>query len=371
MVPLLVAAAFVMVAPPSARGAESGFASAEVAGTQFLEQLQHNVVDVVGTFADGTAFRADFLANFSQTGGIERWGYPTSAVVEERPGSLTQYYQRGVVDWQPSPGGGPHSFQRRLAWDYLGGGRGGSIDLGVELHLTNPNAGDLVGPWGHKVSNLSVEGVDIGFADFFHRLGGVASFGFPKTDARQDDHLEAILRIPGRQPDDRIRQYFQAAVLEYHPGSSASPVKLRLLGDTLRDSRYPHRAWQQYLAFGPEAPLAVGDQLDLGLESPPRPARFHRRRRGELSRTDTAARSHSDRACGTGFFVTADRLCGDALAPRGGRGYNFGLKLLFGYSANAHIVAGHVQRDLALIEVEGNGHIPVLWGEAQIPGPRD
>ena len=360
---LLVVAAFVMVAPPSARGAESGFASAEVAGTQFLEQLQHNVVDVVGTFADGTAIRADFLANFNQTGGIERWGYPTSAVVEETPGTLTQYYQRGVVDWQPPPGGGPHTFQRRLAWDYLGGGRGGSIDLGVELHLTNPNPGELVGPWGHKVSNLSVEGVDIGFADFFHRLGGVASFGFPKTDARQDDHLEAILRIPGRPPDDRIRQYFQAAVLEYHPESPALPVKLRLLGDTLRDSRYPHRAWQQYLAFGPEAPLAVGDRLDLGLES----------RRGPHGSTaeDVASflelsllRVATDRACGTGFFVTES---GYAVMPwhLAVDAATISVSSPRGYTANAHIVAGHVQRDLALIKVEGDGHIPVLWGEAE------
>ena len=320
------------------------------------------MVDVVGTFADGTAFRADFLANFNQTGGVERWGYATSAVVEEAPGTLSQYYQRGVVDWQPPPGGGPHTFQRRLAWDHLGGGLGGSIDQGVELHLTNPNPGELLGPWGHKVSNLSVEGVDIGFADFFHRLGGVASFGFPKTDARQDDHPEADLHIPGHPPDGRIRQYFQAAVLEYHPESAVAPVKLRLLGDTLRDSRYPHRAWQQYLAFGPEAPLAIGDQLDLGLES----------RRGPHGATaqDVAnflelslVHVRTDRACGTGFFVTESgyavmpwHLAVDAAtivvtSPRG-------------YTANAQVVAGHEGLDFALIKVDGEGHIPVLWGAA-------
>ncbi|MCY4114841.1 MAG: serine protease [Chloroflexi bacterium] len=317
---------------------------------------------MAGTFADGTAFRADFLANYTQTGGIERWGYPTSAIVEERPGTLTQYYQRGVVDWQPPPAGGAPTFQRRLAWDYLGGGLGGSIDQGVELHLTNPNPGELLGPWGHKVSNQSVEGEDIGFADFFHRLGGVASFGFPKTDARADDHPEADLHIPGRPPDSRIRQYFQAAVLEYHPESAASPVKLRLLGDTLRDSRYPRRAWQQYLAFGPEAPLAVGDQLDLGLES----------RRGPHGDTaeDVAKflelallRVRTDQACGTGFFVTESgyalipwRLAVDAAtmsvaSPRG-------------YTANAQIVAGHQGHDLALIKVDGDGHIPVQLGES-------
>ena len=362
---LLLLAAYVLASPSTARGAESGFTSAEITATNFFDPLQHNVVDVAGEFADGAAFQANFLQNFNQTGGVERWGYPTSAVFEETPGTLSQYYQRGVVDWQPPPGGGDLTFQRRLAWDYLGGGLGGSIDQGVELHLTNPNPGDLIGPWGHKVANVSVEGDDIGFADFFHQLGGVSSFGYPKTDARRDNHPQAVLHTPTRPPDDRIRQYFQAAVLEYHPESPESPVKLSLLGDTLRDSRYPRRAWKQYLAFGPEAPLAVGAQLELGLES----------RRGPHGSTiDDAAkflelsllRVTTDQACGSGFFVTESgyalttwRLAVDAVtimvsSPRG-------------YTTNAHLVAGDPERDIALIKVEGDGHIPVLWDDADGP----
>ncbi len=356
---LLLLAAYVLASPSTARGAESEFTSAEITATHFFEPLQHNVVDDVGAFADGTAYQAAFLANFNQTGGVERWGYPTSAIFEETPGTLTQYYQRGGVDWQPPPGGGDHTFQRRLAWDYLGGGLGGSIDQGVEPHLTNPNPGESVGPWGHKVANVSVQGVDIGFAEFFHQLGGVSSFGYPKTDARRDNHPQAVLHSPDRLPDSRIRQYFQAAVLEYHPETPGSPVKLSLLGDTLRDSRYPRRAWEQYRVFGPEAPLAVGDQLELGLES----------RRGPHGSTiDDAAkflelsllRVTTDQACGSGFFVTESgyavttwRLAVDAStisvsSPRG-------------YTANAHLVAGDPERDIALIKVEGDGHVPVLW----------
>ncbi len=360
---LLLVSAVAIAAPPGAHGAESGFTTAEVASAQFFDPLEHNVVDVVGTFSDGADFRADFLANYTRTGGLERWGYPTSAIVEERPGTLTQYYQRGVIDWQPPPDGGAPTFLRRLAWDYLGGGLGGSIDQGVEAHLTNPHPGELLGPWGHKVSNRSVEGEDIGFADFFRRLGGVASFGFPKTDARADDHPEADLHIPGRPPDSRIRQYFQAAVLEYHPESAGAPVQLRLLGDTLRDSRYPYRAWQQYLAFGPEAPLEVGEQLDLGLES----------RRGPYGTTpeDVARfvelsllRVATDQACGTGFVVTASgyavipwHLALDAAA--------FVVTSPRGYTANAQFVAGYARHDFALIKVEGDGHIPVHWGGAE------
>ncbi len=359
---LFVLAVHLLASPSTAGAAEPGFLSAEVTATQFFEPLEHNVVNVAGAFADGTPYEASFLDNFIRTGGIERWGYPTSAVFEESRGTLTQYYQRGVVDWQPPPGGGAHSFQRRLAWDYLGGGLGGSTDLGVELHLTNPNPGEEVGPWGHKVSNTSVEGVPIGFADFFHRLGGVASFGFAKTDARSDTHPEAVLHTPGRQPDERIRQYFQSAVLEYHPESPGSPVKLSLLGDTLRDHRYPRRTWQLYLVFGPEAPLAVGDQLNLGLT-----------RRGPHESTAEAAASFlepsvfrvsTDKSCGSGFFVTES---GFAVMP-----WHLAVDAAFitvsspwGYTAKAHIVAGDSARDLALIKVQGDGHVPILWADAE------
>ena len=364
---LLILAALALVVPSTARAADSGFRSAEITASHFFEPLQHNVANLAGEFADGTPFEANFLENFTQTGGIERWGYPTSAVFEESPGTLTQYYQRGVIDWQPPPGGGDHTFQRRLAWDYLGGGLGGSTDLGVELHLTNPNPGDLLGPWGHKVANTSVEGVPIGFADFFYRLGGVASFGFPKTDARQADHPQAVLHTPGRPVDGRIRQYFQSVVVEYHPESPASPVKLSLLGDTLRDSRYPQSAWQYYLAFGPESPLAVGDHLALG----PNRRGLHTATADNSARflEPSVLRVTTDKACGSGFFVTET---GYAVIP-----WHLAIDAEFvtvssprGYSANAHLVAGDVELDLALIKVEGNGHVPVLWDDAENLNPR-
>ena len=171
-VALLLAA--VVAAPAAAR--ELGFgvaATAQVTAVRYYGELQHNILDLSGTFTNGASFEANFLANFDRTGGVERWGFPTSEIFEETRGTLTQYYQRGVVDWQPPPQGGRHTFQRRLAWDHLGGGLGGSIDQGVEPGFTNPHPGEVLGPWGHKVANHSVEGVSIGFAEFFHRLGGV------------------------------------------------------------------------------------------------------------------------------------------------------------------------------------------------------
>lgn len=361
LVALALVAASVAV-PSPARATEPGFATAEVAATAYFPQLEHNVADVVGTFADGAEFAANFLQHFERTGGVERWGFPTSAIFEETPGTLTQFYQRGVVDWRPPPGGGAHTFLRRLAWDYLGGGLGGSEDQGVEPDFTNPHPGEVIGPWGHKVSDLSVEAVETGFADFFNRLGGVESFGFPKTDARRDDHPQAVLHDPTRPRDDRIRQYFQAAVLEYHPESPGSPVKLRLLGDTVRDSRYPYGVWRQYLAFAPEPPLRPGDPLEIGFES----------RRGPRGPTVADAaeflrlsllRVQTDKGCGSAFFVTADgyavtnwHVVQDAVGVV--------VSSPGGYIAEAEIVAGDAGRDIALLKVPDDGHVPVIWGDS-------
>ena len=112
---------------------------------------------------------------------MARWGHATSEVLEERDGVLTQYFQRGVLDCEERDGAWDVS--RRLAWDYVGGGAAGAPDLGVEPALVSDQAGDLVGPWGHRVSNYAVDGTFIGFLDFFSALGGVETFGYPKTEA--------------------------------------------------------------------------------------------------------------------------------------------------------------------------------------------
>ena len=72
----------------------------------------------------------------------------------------------------------------------------------------------------------------------------------------------------------------------------------------------------------------------------------------------------TDLACGTGFFVTES---GYALMPwhLAVDAATISVASPRGYTANAHLVAGHVERDLALIKVEGDGHIPVRWGESK------
>ena len=193
--------------------------------------LRHNIPDL-SVNIDGQTVIAGFLSHFLNTGGRERWGFPTSEVLVLEDRTLTQFYQRGVVDFHDVGSG--WVVERRLAWDYVGGGLGGSIDQRFESGPFNPNPGTLLGPWGNRVSNISVEGTNVGFADFFNELGGVPAFGFPKTEARTDIVGSNRLLGPEQTPGF-IRQYFQAAIFEYHPGVPAAPIQLALLGDTLRD----------------------------------------------------------------------------------------------------------------------------------------
>ncbi len=207
-------------------------------------RLAHNVPDLRMTI-DGQQISCDFLTHYETAGGLTRWGFATSEVLEERPNTLTQYYQRGVVDCHHRAGA--WRMERRLAWDYVGGGVEGAPDLGVEPDLISTQPGEEVGPWGHRVSNFDIDGAEIGFQDFFEALGGVTAFGFPKTDARRDDDPRAVLNIPGASPGF-IRQYFQSSVMEYHPGDP-EPVKLRLLGDDLRNRLYPNESFAAYAGF--------------------------------------------------------------------------------------------------------------------------
>ena len=80
----------------------------------------------------------------------------------------------------------------------------------------------------------------------------------PSTEARRDDDPAAVLMLSGATPGF-IRQYFQAAVFEYHPGDPADPVKLGLAGDLLRDLRYPNRSWQRFASFRPAPILTSGE----------------------------------------------------------------------------------------------------------------
>ncbi len=93
------------------------------------------------------------------------------------------------------------------------------------------------------------------------------AFGYPKTGARYDNDPRAVLHIPGSTPGV-IRQYFQAAVMEYHPGDP-DPVKLRLLDDDLHNRVYPEDTHLLYRSFGSVPPLEVNQIIDSERVLPP------------------------------------------------------------------------------------------------------
>ena len=253
-----------------AGAAATTFTSVSVLANDFITDptgqnagLRHNVpnlrVGVDGQFQD-----ADFKDHYNNTGGSDRWGLPTSEVFEEENGALTQYYQRGAVDFHKRNDlGGIWVLERRLTWDYMGGGSGGSVDQGVEPGITNPNTGLALGPWGHKVSNVDITGKLTGFRDFFDRLGGVDSFGFPKTDAREDTVNPGTLLAQGATPGI-TRQYFQAAVFESFPNNAAGyRVTLTLLGDFLRNQSYPGNQWAGLVPFQGAVALLPGQSYTV------------------------------------------------------------------------------------------------------------
>ncbi len=226
-------------------------------------ELPHNLVDL-RVRLDGRLWTVDFRHYYESTGGLVRWGWPISEPLRESASVVSQYFQRGVMDWSPD-GRGERSLFPRPTWELLGGGRGGSLNMGVEPHVTSTQEGAVVGTWNHRVSNFAVDGTFVGFEDFYEQYGGQAQFGAPRTEARTDTGEPGTVMDP-RASRGVIRQYFQNAVLEHVPGLEP-PVELRLIGDSLRDRLYPNGGWRGLAPFQDAAAVEVGEVTPLTLLS--------------------------------------------------------------------------------------------------------
>ena len=228
--------------PPEAEDLAVGIALADAASGP----LRHSLTDW-RVRLDGELLTAGFATYFGATGGLRRWGYPTSDPWREAPGVISQWFQRGVMDWNLDTFSGKRKVFARPAWDLIGGGLGGAPNLGIEPTVFSDQEGVIVGTWGHRVSNFAIDGSETGFLDFFEQFGGALAFGAPRTEARVDTGAPGTIIAPGAEPGV-IRQYFQNAVFESWPHSGES-VQLRLLGDALRDRKYPDGAWRALPAF--------------------------------------------------------------------------------------------------------------------------
>lgn len=212
----------------------------------------YNIVSLRGSTPTTGIYEADFVQYFERTGGLERWGHPISELFEERPGVLVQYFQSGVVEYRPHRG-----FQVPRLWnEFILGSESGSQLAGAERAPSNGSPGERLGRWGRKISNFSVEGEEVGFAEAFRRLGGVMTLGYPLSDARRDSHPQARLGLldDKRKP---VRQYFEGAVLEWHPGT-AFPIRVVPLGSWIRDIRYETGEWVELLPFRRTVEIKVG-----------------------------------------------------------------------------------------------------------------
>ncbi len=226
----------------------AGFEAVIVETARHFPGVDHNIVSLRGTYAKRRPFAADFVGYFDRTGGVERWGVPISEAFEEQPGTLVQYFANGVLDYRPTWG-----MKWRPVWYLLEKSGDGPI---FEETPTNPNHGEIAGLTGQVVSNISVEGTEVGFQNVYERLGGAGTFGSPVTAARSDRHPEARLFVDG-PPADVIRQYFQAAVLEDYGDATQAPT-FRRLGEDLRAQVYPNGEWMNLVVFLRTAPLDVG-----------------------------------------------------------------------------------------------------------------
>ena len=246
-VPVFAALSEIEIARDPVEVNEFSVGSAAVTDSRFDSNTLHNIPNLRIVGSSGL-LAAGFLDYYLFTGGDERWGSALSEVFEESPGVLTQYFERGVVDWRVPLDLDIPVIERRLAWEFIGG-----ADMGFEPNVSNPHNGIVSGPWGHKISNLAIDGTKTGFLDYYQRHGGEVSFGFPKTEARQDVDLPGRVRFPKWSPG-AIRQYFQAAVLEFHPGESI-PVVVTLIGYEVLARLFPDDAWREIQAFSPAQEL--------------------------------------------------------------------------------------------------------------------
>lgn len=216
--------------------------------------LDHNISNL-RVSVGGQNLNANFLEYYNRTGRIERWGFATSEVLEIEPGTLTQFFQRGVIDFHDVGAG--WIVERRLAWDYFGGDAyDRSRDQGFEAAPAGPPAGasSFFPAFQHYVAETATDGTRTGFLTFFNRLGGVDSFGFPKTEARRDTGAANTL-FEGKTAGF-VRQYFQAAIFQL---ASGGQVQLTLLGDSLRDLLVPDHA--DHAAFRRADAFAVGQVI--------------------------------------------------------------------------------------------------------------
>ena len=147
----------------------------------------------------GYAVKGKFLRFFNEHGGLLVFGYPISPAVTDRTFSF-QYFQNGRVEMDAE----------------------GTIHLSLlpnELSQRRSNAiPESETPAGGRYFPTTGHSLERAFLDFYLEHGGHALFGYPITELIHEN--------------DRLVQYFERAVFEWHPQfPNGQRVQLRRIGE--------------------------------------------------------------------------------------------------------------------------------------------
>jgi len=138
-------------------------------------------------------------------GGLKQFGPPSSDELKQPDGRIVQFFDKGTIEYFPRFADTSFAFQegtgKRLPTD----------------RAASAKSGQYFPETGHNVADA--------FLKAFKALGGLDVLGLPRTEA---------MSYKGR-----TLQFFQRAVMEYHPEASGTPgeVVLTLLGSDLTQGR--------------------------------------------------------------------------------------------------------------------------------------
>jgi hypothetical protein len=144
----------------------------------------------------GHNVREPFYAYYIKNGGVERFGYPITEAYIDASGLLVQYFQKARLEWRPA-NPDPYKVLPGLLGEDLGK-KQAPIPVNQIPSATDPNC-IYFAETGHKVCNS--------FLKYFNANGGVDAFGYPITEYVQENGM--------------IVQYFQRALMEWHPEKPA------------------------------------------------------------------------------------------------------------------------------------------------------
>lgn len=173
--------------------------------------------DVIYFAETGHTLRAGFLDYWRHEGALPVFGYP---LTEELPidGTVVQYFERAVFEWHPDA---PPEW--RVTLQRLGAIAAAPHQQTAPFQPTDPQS--------NRVSSFFPESgffpqtghrIDSVFRDFWETNGAIQNFGYPLSEAFDEDGLTV--------------QYFERAVFEWHPEAPRGwTVKLRRLGAVAAD----------------------------------------------------------------------------------------------------------------------------------------